>query len=77
MNNNLNGSLPPDAENLLKSKGIDPNSLKKEDANKLLNSLSPNDAKKVNDLLNDKKALETFLNSKQAKEVINSLFGKK
>ena len=36
-----------------------------------------NDAKKINNLLNDKKALETFLNSKQAKDVINSLFGKK
>ena len=77
MNNNFNGSLPPDAKNLLKSKGIDPNALKKEDADKLLGSLSKSDAEKINKLLNDQKALESFLNSKQAKDIMNSLFGKK
>lgn len=77
MNNYFNGSLPPDAENMLKSKGINPNSLKKDDADKLLNSLNKSDAEKINKLLNDQKALESFLNSKQAKDIMNNLFGKK
>ena len=77
MNNNFNGSLPPDMKNLLNSKGIDLKSLKKEDADKLLGSLSKSDAEKINKLLSDRKALDNFLNSKQAEDIMKALFGKK
>ena len=77
MNNNFNGSLPPDMKNLLNSKGIDPKSRKKEDADKLLGSLSKSDAEKINKLLSDRKALDNFLNSKQAEDIMKALFGKK
>ena len=64
-------------KNLLNSKGIDPKSLKKEDADKLLGSLSKSDAEKINKLLSDRKALDNFLNSKQAEDIMKALFGKK
>lgn len=67
--------ISPEAMNMLKSKGIDPGTLKSTDASKLLSSLNKSEADKINALLNDKEALEKMLSSDRAKAVINQLFG--
>lgn len=49
---------------------------KQGDAASLLNSLSPEDRKKVNDALNDKEKLKQVLSSDAAKKLLNLLGGK-
>lgn len=76
MNNNFNGPLSRDTENFLKNKGINPKDINEKDAKSLLNSLNNEDKEKINNLLKDKKALENFLNSDKAKQIMKNLFGK-
>ena len=41
----------------------------------LLSTLSPTDAQKVQDILNDKQATQMILNSPQCKKILQQLFG--
>ena len=77
MNKDFNGFKSEDAKKHLKNQGINPDNIKKEDAQKLLNSLSKEDAQKINALLNDKAAIEKILNSDKAKNIMQQLFGGK
>ena len=52
------------------------NKAKNGDTSSLLNSLSPEDRKKVNDALNDKEKLKQILSSDAAKKLLNLLGGK-
>lgn len=76
-NNNQNKNLSEDAKNLLKQNGIDPEQIKNTDKSSLLKNISAEDAKKINNLLNDKEALDRLLNSDKAKAIMNKLFGTK
>lgn len=74
MNNNKNFY-----EDILKNGKINKdaiNKAKKGDTSSLLNSLSPEDRKKVNDALNDKEKLKQILSSDAAKKLLNLLGGK-
>lgn len=51
------------------------NGAKKEDINKLIGSLNAEDAKKLNQLLNDKEATQQLLNRPDVKELIKKMFG--
>lgn len=73
MNKNFN-NIPQDAVDLLRSKGIDPNSAKG-DAQKMLSSLNKQDAEKINRLLNNKQELSNLLNSDAAKQIMQKFFG--
>lgn len=78
MNETFNGKpIPNEAKTFLKQNGIDANNLKNANADKLLKNLKAEDAKKINDLLNDKEALERLLKSDKAKEIMNKFFGAK
>ncbi len=57
------------------SKSIE-NSAKSGDYSQLLKNVSPEDAKKIQSILNDKSATEKILASEQAQAIINKLFGK-
>ncbi len=48
---------------------------KKEEVNNLINSLSEEDAKKLNKMLNDKEATKQLLNKPEVKELMKKLFG--
>ena len=52
------------------------NKAKNGDTSSLLNSLSPEDRKKVNDALNDEEKLKQILSSDAAKKLLNLLGGK-
>ena len=75
--NNQNNNISEDAKNFLKEKGINPEHIKNADKNALLKNISPEDAAKINNLLNDKEALDRLLNSDKAKAIMNKLFGTK
>ena len=78
MNETFNGKpIPNEANTFLKQNGIDANNLKNANADKLLKNLKAEDAKKINDLLSDKEALERLLKSDKAKEIMNKFFGAK
>lgn len=49
--------------------------VKKEDIDKMINSLNPDDAKKLNQTLNDKAATQRLLNSPEVKELMKKMFG--
>ncbi len=49
--------------------------VKKEEVNNLINSLSDEDAKKLNQMLNDKEATKQLLNKPEVKELMKKLFG--
>ena len=49
--------------------------VKKEQVNNLINSLSDEDAKKLNQMLNDKEATKQLLNKPEVKELMKKLFG--
>ncbi|MBO5726272.1 MAG: hypothetical protein J6S00_04345, partial [Clostridia bacterium] len=49
--------------------------IKKQDVNNMINSLSKEDAAKLNQMLNDKKATEELLNKPEVKELMKKLFG--
>lgn len=64
----------------IKKSGIDSETVKKAsklDKKELINSLSPEDRKKLNEVLNDKQALSDALKSPQAVALIKALFGGK
>ena len=68
------------AESVFSSKGISADiseAAKKGDKDALINSLSSEDRNKLNQVLNDKKALSDILRSPEAKALIKSLFGGK
>lgn len=69
-------NLSPQAIKTLRENGIDPNMLKQQNMGKFFSSLNKSDAEKINDLLNDKDALQRMLSSKRAQAVINQLFSK-
>ncbi len=76
MNNSFsNGALPPDAEKILKQNNIDPKNVSSNDAKKILSGLNKSDAEKINHLLNNKDELNRLLNSEQAKQIMQKLFG--
>ena len=75
--NNQNKNISEDTINMVKQKGINPEQIKNTDKNALLKSLSPEDAAKINYLLNDKEALDRLLNSDKAKAIMAKLFGQK
>ena len=78
MNKNFNeNQIPKEAKNLLKQNGIDYTNLKNTNTNNLLKNLKPEDANKINTLLNDKEALDRLLKSDKAKEIMNKFFGAK
>lgn len=78
MNEKFNGKpIPDEAKNFLKQNGIDAGDLKNANADKLLKNLKVEDAKKINDLISDKEALERLLKSDKAKEIMNKFFGAK
>lgn len=74
--NNQNKNISENAKNFLKQNGIDAEQVKNADKNSLLKNLSPEDAAKINNLLNDKEALNQLLNSDKAKAIMAKLFGK-
>ena len=76
MNNNQNKDFTEKAKKVLKENGIDENNINAAKADALLKNLSDTDKAKINNLLNDKKALESILNSDKAK-VIMKMFGAK
>lgn len=67
--------------NELKKKGINADSLKnaaaKNDAEQIINSLKPEDAKRLNDILKDKAATEKLLSSPQAQALLKMFMGGK
>lgn len=71
----LNQNLTPEAQKTLKEKGLDPSLLKSNNAEKLLSSLSKEDANKITNILNDKEALKNLLSKDSTKAIINKLFG--
>ncbi len=75
--NNQNKNLSDNAKNFLRQKGIDPEHIKNADKSALLKNLSAKDAEKINNLLNDKEALDRLLNSDKAKAIMAKLFGQK
>ncbi|MBE6761367.1 MAG: hypothetical protein E7551_03695 [Ruminococcaceae bacterium] len=77
MNNNQNKNISENAKNFLKQNGIDAEQIKNADKSSLLKNLSPEDAAKINNLLNDKEALNQLLNSDKAKAIMAKLFGQK
>lgn len=75
---------PTDKEKLineLKKSGIDADKLKnaavKNDAEQIINSLRPEEAKRLNDLLKDRAATEKLLSSPQAQALLKMLMGGK
>lgn len=70
-----NGKISPEAEEILKNKGINPEILKSQNSAQVLSSLNKNDAEKINNILNDKEALEKILSSDRAKAIIKNFFG--
>ncbi len=68
MNKDFN--IPPEGEKILKSRGIDPGTISKEQVNGLLKGLSPEDTKKLSALIQDKEALEQVLSSTKAQMLI-------
>jgi len=76
MSNNQNDNIKDNAKKILKENGINPENINSKKANALLNNLSDEDKNKINNLLNDKKALENILNSDKAKAIMK-LFGAK
>lgn len=75
---------PTDKEKLineLKKSGIDAdklkNAAKKNDAEQIINSLRPEEAKRLNDLLKDRAATEKLLSSPQAQALLKMLMGGK
>ena len=76
-NNNQSTNISENAKNFLKQNGIDAEQIKNADKNSLLKSLSPEDAAKINNLLNDKEALNQLLSSDKAKAIMAKLFGQK
>ena len=77
MNNNQNKNISEDVNFFLKQKGINPEHIKNTDKNALLKNLSPEDATKINNILNDKEMLDRLLNSDKAKSIMAKLFGQK
>lgn len=77
MNNNQNKNISENGKNFLKQNGIDAEQIKNADKSSLLKNLSPEDAAKINNLLNDKEALNQLLNSDKAKAIMAKLFGQK
>lgn len=49
--------------------------IKKQDLNNMINSLSKEDAQKLNQMLNDKQATKELLNKPEVKELMKKLFG--
>ncbi len=76
MNYNQNNNATNNAKDFLKENGIDPKKINSEKANALFKNLSADDQKKIENLLNDKKALEDILKSDKAKAIMK-LFGAK
>ena len=75
---------PTDKEKLineLKKSGIDAdklkNAAKKNDAEQIINSLRPEEAKRLNDLLKDRAATEKLLSSPQAQALLKMFMGGK
>lgn len=75
---------PTDKEKLineLKKSGINADTLKnaavKNDAEQIINSLRPEEAKRLNDLLKDRAATEKLLSSPQAQALLKMLMGGK
>lgn len=69
-------NFPKDAEQLLRSRGIDPNNLKDGEAKKLLQNLNHQDAEKIRQLLSNKEELNRLLQSDAAKQIMHQFFGK-
>ena len=67
--------LSKDAERLLRANGVDPATLRSNDAKQLLKGLNQQDAAGINRLLNNKAELERVLNSDAAKQIMQQLFG--
>lgn len=67
--------LSKDAERLLRANGVDPATLRSNDAKQLLKGLNQQDAAEINRLLNNKAELERVLNSDAAKQIMQQLFG--
>lgn len=67
--NQASKSLNTDAETVEQA-------AKSGDYSQILKNMNPNDAKKIQSILNDKSATEKILASDQAKEIINKIFGK-
>ena len=76
-NNNQNKNVSENAKSFLKQNGINPEQIKSTDKNALLKSLKPEDAAKIQEVLNDKEALDRLLNSDKAKAIMAKLFGQK
>jgi hypothetical protein len=76
MNNNQNKNFTENAKKVLKENGINTDKINGDRVNSLLENLSVEDKNKINNLLNDKKALESVLNSDKAKALMK-MFGVK
>ncbi len=74
LNNNFNGNIPKDTEEILKNNGIDPKTVSSGDAKKILSSLKKEDAQKLNQILNNKEELNRILNSDAAKQIMKRFF---
>lgn len=72
----MQNNIPKPLEQALKNKKINPNHISAAETEKLIQSLSAEDAQKLNSILKNKQALQEVLNSKQAKSIMNALFGK-
>lgn len=64
-------------EKILRQKGINPKTANGADVDKLIKGLSPEDAKKLNQILSNKQQLNEVLNSDKAKQMMRLLFGDK
>ena len=67
MNNQYNG----DIEKMIK------NGASKSDVDKMIKKLSPEDTKKLNEMLNDKQAMDKLLSDPKVQAMIKLLGGKK
>lgn len=73
----MQNNMPKSVQNAMHNNGIDPSHLSEKDAQRLINSLSKQDAQKLNSILQNKQALQQVISSSQAQSIMKALFGKK
>lgn len=72
----MQNNIPKPLQQALKNKNLNLNHFGKTETEKLIKSLSKEDAEKLNSILQNKQALHEVLNTEQAQSIMNALFGK-
>lgn len=72
----MQNNIPKPLQQALKNKNLNLKHFGKTETEKLIKSLSKEDAEKLNSILQNKQALHEVLNTEQAQSIMNALFGK-